>query len=385
MQGYTTLRKSLGCTVFCVCLFVCTQVESKYTDPYRADTDNEGEEEEGVPESLYIKWDRTMNRIEVFGSDRKVAAAKRDIKSYLASLKAGVTLAVPLDAMAFRAVIKEYSSWTEAVTERTGVTSIMIDLKARQLVVTGSSSSVQSVAAEVRALIAKPGLVQITRPARADDHDGATCPICRCDIDTPYPLSACGHPYCTVCVTMLLTNASSNNAYPVLCCAPGCTAPVVLKDFVKLLTTQELENSRRAAFRAYVSAHVTEWGQCLSPDCPQIYSKGEPELYCDCCLEHWCTVCKIPYHTGKSCAAHQSAQSGDKEFDQWRQRNTKSCPREGCGAPIEKNGGCNHMVCKCGCHFCWKCKARFLSDAETYTHLRTSHGGVYDVQEEWDL
>lgn len=38
--------------------------------------------------------------------------------------------------------------------------------------------------------------------------------------------------------------------------------------------------------------------------------------------------------------------------DCWLARNTKPCG--GCGAPIQKNGGCNHMVCsRCRRHFCW--------------------------------
>jgi hypothetical protein len=36
----------------------------------------------------------------------------------------------------------------------------------------------------------------------------------------------------------------------------------------------------------------------------------------------------------------------------WLARNTKPCC--GCGAPIQKNGGCNHMICsRCRRHFCW--------------------------------
>ncbi len=32
----------------------------------------------------------------------------------------------------------------------------------------------------------------------------------------------------------------------------------------------------------------------------------------------------------------------------------KACPE--CSAPIEKNGGCNHMGCwQCGSYFCWQC------------------------------
>jgi hypothetical protein len=37
----------------------------------------------------------------------------------------------------------------------------------------------------------------------------------------------------------------------------------------------------------------------------------------------------------------------------------KQCPQ--CHVDIEKNGGCNHMTCKCGHHFCWVCLGDFMS------------------------
>ena len=33
--------------------------------------------------------------------------------------------------------------------------------------------------------------------------------------------------------------------------------------------------------------------------------------------------------------------------------NVKKCPS--CKEPINKNGGCSHMMCRCGCSFCWEC------------------------------
>ena len=38
--------------------------------------------------------------------------------------------------------------------------------------------------------------------------------------------------------------------------------------------------------------------------------------------------------------------------DTWVERNSKPC--KGCGARIQKTGGCNHLVCsKCKHQFCW--------------------------------
>jgi len=31
----------------------------------------------------------------------------------------------------------------------------------------------------------------------------------------------------------------------------------------------------------------------------------------------------------------------------------KSCPQ--CNNGVEKDEGCNHITCRCGSHWCWKC------------------------------
>ena len=50
--------------------------------------------------------------------------------------------------------------------------------------------------------------------------------------------------------------------------------------------------------------------------------------------------------------------------------NHKLCPS--CNAPIEKNGGCNHVTCwKCKSHMCWPCLRVFPTGNEVYVHQRT--------------
>ncbi len=45
--------------------------------------------------------------------------------------------------------------------------------------------------------------------------------------------------------------------------------------------------------------------------------------------------------------------------EEWLQKNTKACPQ--CKAPVEKNGGCNHMTCnQCRHEFCWTCGAHIV-------------------------
>lgn len=47
----------------------------------------------------------------------------------------------------------------------------------------------------------------------------------------------------------------------------------------------------------------------------------------------------------------------ERQMDSWAQRNTQKCP--GCKALVQRNGGCNHMVCRCGSHFCYVCGRRW--------------------------
>ena len=67
----------------------------------------------------------------------------------------------------------------------------------------------------------------------------------------------------------------------------------------------------------------------------------------------------------------------DEGFNEWKKNNNvKDCPK--CGNSIEKSGGCNHMLCKCGAHICWICLKVFPDDSDTYNHLGADHGGAYD-------
>ena len=48
----------------------------------------------------------------------------------------------------------------------------------------------------------------------------------------------------------------------------------------------------------------------------------------------------------------QAKKLAASESESWLTKNTKPC--SSCGAPIQRNGGCNHMTCsRCHGHFCW--------------------------------
>lgn len=96
------------------------------------------------------------------------------------------------------------------------------------------------------------------------------CTPPRCDVEQPYSLACCGHTYCHTCLEAMLSSATRSNAFPVRCCAPGCTHPVSLADVASLLPAQQLSDAYKAAFRAFVEVNHDGWGNCLTADCPQV-------------------------------------------------------------------------------------------------------------------
>lgn len=56
---------------------------------------------------------------------------------------------------------------------------------------------------------------------------------------------------------------------------------------------------------------------------------------------------------------------------------TKSCPK--CGIKTMKDGGCNHIACPCGAHWCWICAEWYCTEGygfythPIYRHIETAH------------
>lgn len=73
----------------------------------------------------------------------------------------------------------------------------------------------------------------------------------------------------------------------------------------------------------------------------------------------FCFACGESWHDPVQCSYLEKwlkKMRDDSETSNWIMANTKECPK--CRATIEKNGGCNHMVCKnvaCKYEFCWVC------------------------------
>ena len=127
-----------------------------------------------------------------------------------------------------------------------------------------------------------------------------------------------------------------------------------------------------------------EWGHCLTPDCNRKNIVYDKRLDCTSCGMSWCVQCGVQWHLGQTCQQYQAdsiaeqnalLQLGnmngflgnvnelyggveEQQFqamyqEQYNEDKMRTCQK--CFAVIQKDGGCNHMTCHCGHHFCWLC------------------------------
>jgi hypothetical protein len=113
---------------------------------------------------------------------------------------------------------------------------------------------------------------------------------------------------------------------------------------------------------------------CPSPDCSFAVKTAcrvtEPRLVNCKCGAKFCVCCGEEWHEPSTCfALRQWLRKGERDGPtlQWIASNTKECPK--CHVPIEKDGGCNHVLCKspsCRYDFCWVCLGPWESHGSSW-------------------
>lgn len=202
-----------------------------------------------------------------------------------------------------------------------------------------------------------------------DEPDHHECTICLEDKNKP-DLSrlACGHTFCTGCLTHIVDNAFAEKRTAQLRCPnPDCAQQMTERDVRKITKNSQ----EKLAAYANITAH--EWlakqpnvRYCPTPNCPQIFlneGTNAQVMRCMQCNHEYCSNCLYQHAQNITCehAGKGRVQAGDE----WVQQHTKPCPQ--CKIPIEKADGCDWMKCfKCKYEFCWKCLGPH--DHNVYAH-----------------
>ncbi|XP_040566937.1 E3 ubiquitin-protein ligase arih1 [Lepeophtheirus salmonis] len=172
----------------------------------------------------------------------------------------------------------------------------------------------------------------------------------------------CGHFYCTSCWSeYLTTKIMDEGASQMIQCPGSCDMLVDDQTVMKLVTDQRVKlKYQHLITNSYVQCNrFLKW--CPAVNCTNAVRVNQVEarpvrcrcshVFCFTCIESWHDPvrCHLIKKWIKKC-------DDDSETSHWISANTKECPK--CLATIEKDGGCNHMICKnqsCKTEFCWVC------------------------------
>jgi ariadne-1 len=193
-------------------------------------------------------------------------------------------------------------------------------------------------------------------------HQVLDCEICCLSLPKQMMTGLeCGHLYCKQCWTDYLTTKIMDEGASQMIECPGRCSIIVDDQTVMNLTQDRVKlKYQHLITNSFVQCNrLLKW--CPSPDCSSAIKVLTVEaklvkcrcghMFCFSCAENWhdpvrCTFIK---KWCKKC-------DDDSETSNWISANTKECPT--CNATIEKDGGCNHVICKntsCKAEFCWVC------------------------------
>ncbi|KAL5113911.1 hypothetical protein ACEQ8H_008194 [Pleosporales sp. CAS-2024a] len=181
------------------------------------------------------------------------------------------------------------------------------------------------------------------------------------------PCRLCNNLYCVNCVTNMFIDACKDSTLmPPRCCVPlniQCAKPYLTKDEADLFRTKYEEWSTADAIYCPVPACSAFISDRLLPQHLRANKKprldsgiGTPDsvvtFACPACNADICTGCRQQAHPGSMCGVDEFGLDSDtaKLLKEW---GYKKCPK--CGHGLKRMYGCNHMKCRCGADFCWKC------------------------------
>ncbi|CDW81199.1 ibr domain containing protein [Stylonychia lemnae] len=171
--------------------------------------------------------------------------------------------------------------------------------------------------------------------------------------------------YCDQCLESWVVSSVQKNYMPeisIKCMSNKCKSIFTLEQIVDFICQKskpmDLSQINEVALNHYLN-NQQDVKQCPKQGCKYYgvinYKKCRENLVCELCQTEWRDEIHISY-TEKFLSQIKNLMHLNFDFFT-ALRNLifeEPCPR--CGVLIQKNGGCNHMMCgKCSHEFCWWC------------------------------
>lgn len=210
----------------------------------------------------------------------------------------------------------------------------------------------------------------------------------------------CGHISCTECLKrMCEVHIKHGSTESLVCAQEGCGVEIPVS-LVRDLVSKEMFDQFDQIMLNKTLDSISNMTYCPRIHCQYPISNQSDDglAVCPNCDYAFCIFCKRPYHAVEGCKlqshekqelieAYQNGTHEEKlklekryskkqimelvstfQSEQWMMQNSKKCPC--CRVNIEKNDGCNKIICrKCQAHFCWLCLTR-LPSLNPYSHFQ---------------
>ncbi|XP_020809031.1 potential E3 ubiquitin-protein ligase ariadne-1-like [Drosophila serrata] len=173
----------------------------------------------------------------------------------------------------------------------------------------------------------------------------------------------CGHNSCAACWKQYLANKtySEGQAQTIRCPGVDCGILVDYASFLMLADDPKVvQRYKQMITNFFVECNpLMRW--CPAPNCTHAIEANymEPKAVECKCGHQFCFGCGENWHEPASCGYLKKwlhIRVEDLETSTWINQNTKACPN--CQVAIQKDGGCDHMICQnfsCYYEFCWMC------------------------------
>lgn len=228
-----------------------------------------------------------------------------------------------------------------------------------------ATSAEEEEAERDRVLIAQ--LLNEDRRRLQEELDKKTypCGICLEDntISDVFVLDGCYHKFCRKCLSDWASSRIQEAEVSTINCPERSCHQIISHNEIQLIVKDPEMLRKYEDFTLQQALEkMTDIRWCPKPSCGMAMVGGDGVLMMRCPREScgfcFCYRCKEPWHADSTCEQYQAwkrdNQGAHDRFRLWLSQNAKCCPQ--CNAPIEKNGGCNHMTCaKCRHQFCWLC------------------------------
>ena len=188
-----------------------------------------------------------------------------------------------------------------------------------------------------------------------------------------HKISTCSHVYHRECLTHYARSQIEQGKLPIKCPVPNCKKPLSEKnDLKKLLNGADMTRLQKFEWKMIRDSNPADYLECPNAACDYFFSRGNVKEIrkhdCPACGLSWCFKCNMNYHVGYTCAEYSARRTAeyvnsteleeDRQLEAWaRSVGAKRCAR--CKYWVHKNDGCDHMTCRCGYEFCYKCGGKY--------------------------